>query len=91
MCREDKVVSRTCEDMSNKEATFARNWHRFFTKGIYQTFPSYRSSFARARFFNKENAKIRFRAELEATYAKGLSKLSSKLTKACAKDQGDCR
>jgi len=29
-----------------------------------------------------------FRAELEATYAKGLSKLSSKLTKACAKDQG---
>nr|XP_012220622.1 PREDICTED: uncharacterized protein LOC105671228 [Linepithema humile]XP_012220623.1 PREDICTED: uncharacterized protein LOC105671228 [Linepithema humile] len=28
------------------------------------------------------------RAELEATYAKGLSKLSSKLTKACAKDQG---
>lgn len=32
-----------------------------------------------------------FRAELEATYAKGLSKLSSKLTKACAKDQGDCQ
>lgn len=32
-----------------------------------------------------------FRAELEATYAKGLSKLSSKLTKACAKDQGDYR
>ncbi|XP_024873359.1 nostrin-like, partial [Temnothorax curvispinosus] len=31
---------------------------------------------------------ICFRAELEATYAKGLSKLSSKLTKACAKDQG---
>lgn len=30
-----------------------------------------------------------FRAELEATYAKGLSKLSSKLTKACAKDQGE--
>ncbi|KAL0126494.1 hypothetical protein PUN28_005093 [Cardiocondyla obscurior] len=28
------------------------------------------------------------RAELEATYAKGLSKLSGKLTKACAKDQG---
>ncbi|XP_029673399.1 uncharacterized protein LOC115241670 [Formica exsecta] len=28
------------------------------------------------------------RAELEATYAKGLSKLSNKLTKACAKDQG---
>ncbi|XP_015116854.1 uncharacterized protein LOC107041016 [Diachasma alloeum] len=28
------------------------------------------------------------RAELEANYAKGLSKLSSKLTKACAKDQG---
>ncbi|XP_012064226.1 PREDICTED: uncharacterized protein LOC105627551 [Atta cephalotes] len=28
------------------------------------------------------------RAELEATYAKGLTKLSSKLTKACAKDQG---
>lgn len=31
---------------------------------------------------------MNFRAELEATYAKGLSKLSSKLTKACAKDQG---
>lgn len=28
------------------------------------------------------------RAELEANYAKGLSKLSGKLTKACAKDQG---
>lgn len=32
---------------------------------------------------------MHFRAELEATYAKGLSKLSSKLTKACAKDQGN--
>ncbi|KZC08699.1 PREDICTED: uncharacterized protein LOC107186932 [Dufourea novaeangliae] len=39
--------------------------------------------------FCKELASILHeRAELEATYAKGLSKLSSKLTKACAKDQG---
>lgn len=39
--------------------------------------------------FCKELAAILHeRAELEATYAKGLSKLSSKLTKACAKDQG---
>lgn len=53
--REDKVVSRMCEDMSNKEAIFVRNWHRFFTKGI-STFPFHRSSFARA--FNEENAKI---------------------------------
>ncbi|TGZ34564.1 Nostrin [Temnothorax longispinosus] len=38
--------------------------------------------------FCKELASILHeRAELEATYAKGLSKLSSKLTKACAKDQ----
>lgn len=29
-----------------------------------------------------------YRAELEASYAKGLTKLSSKLTKACSKDQG---
>lgn len=29
-----------------------------------------------------------YRAELEAQYAKGLSKLSNKLTKTCAKDQG---
>lgn len=88
ICREDKVVSRMCEDTSNKEAIFAKNWHRFFTKGIW-TFSFYRSLFTRARFFNEEN--IYFRAELEATYAKGLSKLSSKLTKACAKDQGDYR
>ncbi|GAB1859702.1 Nostrin [Camponotus japonicus] len=40
--------------------------------------------------FCKELASILHeRAELEATYAKGLSKLSSKLTKACAKDQGN--
>ncbi|XP_076387469.1 nostrin isoform X2 [Megachile rotundata] len=39
--------------------------------------------------FCKELASILHeRAELEATYAKGLSKLSIKLTKACAKDQG---
>ncbi|CAL7952502.1 unnamed protein product [Xylocopa violacea] len=39
--------------------------------------------------FCKELASILHeRAELEATYAKGLSKLSNKLTKACAKDQG---
>ncbi|XP_032679655.1 uncharacterized protein LOC116848041 [Odontomachus brunneus] len=39
--------------------------------------------------FCKELASIiHERAELEATYAKGLSKLSSKLTKACTKDQG---
>ncbi|XP_058795300.1 uncharacterized protein LOC131666527 isoform X2 [Phymastichus coffea] len=39
--------------------------------------------------FCKELAAILHeRAELEATYAKGLSKLSAKLTKACAKDQG---
>ncbi|RLU23069.1 hypothetical protein DMN91_005347 [Ooceraea biroi] len=39
--------------------------------------------------FCKELASILHeRAELEANYAKGLSKLSSKLTKACAKDQG---
>ncbi|XP_076643109.1 nostrin [Halictus rubicundus] len=39
--------------------------------------------------FCKELAAILHeRAELEATYAKGLSKLSNKLTKACAKDQG---
>lgn len=31
---------------------------------------------------------MNFRAELEASYAKGLSKLGSKLTKACTKDQG---
>ncbi|XP_035739332.1 uncharacterized protein LOC118449177 [Vespa mandarinia] len=38
--------------------------------------------------FCKELASILHeRAELEATYAKGLSKLSSKLTKACSKDQ----
>ncbi|XP_034944053.1 uncharacterized protein Nost isoform X2 [Chelonus insularis] len=39
--------------------------------------------------FCKELASILHeRAELEASYAKGLSKLSSKLTKACSKDQG---
>ncbi|XP_044579488.1 uncharacterized protein LOC123261771 isoform X2 [Cotesia glomerata] len=39
--------------------------------------------------FCKELAAILHeRAELEASYAKGLSKLSSKLTKACSKDQG---
>ncbi|KOX67176.1 Nostrin [Melipona quadrifasciata] len=39
--------------------------------------------------FCKELASILHeRAELEAAYAKGLSKLSNKLTKACAKDQG---
>ncbi|XP_078050894.1 nostrin isoform X2 [Augochlora pura] len=39
--------------------------------------------------FCKELAAILHeRAELEANYAKGLSKLSNKLTKACAKDQG---
>ncbi|XP_015601249.1 uncharacterized protein LOC107270605 isoform X2 [Cephus cinctus] len=39
--------------------------------------------------FCKELAAILHeRAELEATYAKGLSKLSGKLTKACSKDQG---
>ncbi|XP_076231511.1 nostrin [Calliopsis andreniformis] len=39
--------------------------------------------------FCKELASILHeRAELEANYAKGLSKLSNKLTKACAKDQG---
>ncbi|XP_043249409.1 uncharacterized protein LOC122395685 [Colletes gigas] len=39
--------------------------------------------------FCKELASILHeRAELEATYAKGLSKLSNKLTKACSKDQG---
>ncbi|XP_076640540.1 nostrin [Colletes latitarsis] len=39
--------------------------------------------------FCKELASILHeRAELEATYAKGLSKLSNKLTKACTKDQG---
>ncbi|KYN00295.1 PREDICTED: uncharacterized protein LOC108776036 [Cyphomyrmex costatus] len=39
--------------------------------------------------FCKELASILHeRAELEATYTKGLSKLSSKLIKACAKDQG---
>lgn len=39
--------------------------------------------------FCKELAAILHeRAELEASYAKGLSKLSSKLTKACTKDQG---
>ncbi|XP_029050955.1 uncharacterized protein LOC114879819 isoform X2 [Osmia bicornis bicornis] len=39
--------------------------------------------------FCKELASILHeRAELEANYAKGLSKLSIKLTKACAKDQG---
>lgn len=38
--------------------------------------------------FCKELASILHeRAELEATYAKGLSKLSGKLTKACSKDQ----
>ncbi|CAK9796902.1 NOSTRIN [Anthophora plagiata] len=39
--------------------------------------------------FCKELASILHeRAELEANYAKGLSKLSNKLTKACTKDQG---
>ncbi|XP_057318122.1 uncharacterized protein LOC130663075 [Microplitis mediator] len=39
--------------------------------------------------FCKELAAILHeRAELEASYAKGLTKLSSKLTKACSKDQG---
>ncbi|XP_043289185.1 uncharacterized protein Nost [Venturia canescens] len=39
--------------------------------------------------FCKELAAILHeRAELEASYSKGLSKLSGKLTKACAKDQG---
>ncbi|XP_053994278.1 uncharacterized protein LOC128884722 [Hylaeus volcanicus] len=39
--------------------------------------------------FCKELASILHeRAELEATYAKGLTKLSNKLTKACTKDQG---
>lgn len=46
--------------------------------------------FARVIFKNvKIIEEYDFRAELEATYAKGLSKLSSKLTKACTKDQGN--
>jgi len=75
-------------DMSNKEAISARNWHPFFMKGI-ETFIAFHLSGNDSLKYKHDAIMLDFRAELEATYAKGLSKLSSKLTKACAKDQGD--
>lgn len=91
------LLSRTGRTRWFRGCTKIRQTRRWFLQGIgidssRKVLGRYRSSFARATIFQWEKCEnVYFRADLEATYAKGLSKLSSKLTKACAKDQGNCR